>query len=60
MLVTTLEILLLLGAIALPLVPRRAKIKSHQQASAELSNYAVNENGNLEEINKPHDTSLFQ
>ncbi|HWZ36518.1 MAG TPA: hypothetical protein VNW51_10180 [Mucilaginibacter sp.] len=60
MLVTTLEILLLLGAIALPLVPRKEKTKSHQQASTELSNYAVDENGHLEEINKPQDTSLFQ
>lgn len=60
----TLEILLLLGAIVLPLVPRKAKqknvVKPHQPAREELSNYVVNADGNLEEINNPHDSSLFQ
>lgn len=63
MLVITLEILLFLGAILLPLVLRKTKIeaaKSSQPERPELSNYVVTEDGKLEEINKPHDTSLFQ
>lgn len=59
-----LEILLLLGAIMLPLIPyrnrRKAAIKFGRQKSVELSNYVVTADGKLEEITKPHDTSLFQ
>ncbi|HEY9533904.1 MAG TPA: hypothetical protein VIQ77_05180 [Mucilaginibacter sp.] len=64
MLVTALEILLVFGAVIMLLVPRKskskAKIKSQRSAPVELSNFVVNEDGKLEEINNPHDTSLFQ
>ena len=64
MLVTALEILLLFGAVVVPLVPRKfkskAKTRSQQSPPVELSNFVVNEDGKLEEINNPHDTSLFQ
>ncbi|GAA4104633.1 hypothetical protein [Mucilaginibacter panaciglaebae] len=64
MLVTALEILLLFGAVVVPLVPRKsksnAKIKSQRPAPPDLSNFVINEDGKLEEINNPHDTSLFQ
>ena len=59
-----LEILLFLGILVLLSVPRKAKeranIKPRRQIRPELSNYMVTEDGKLEEINKPQDTSLFQ
>ncbi|MFD2873095.1 hypothetical protein ACFS5N_11485 [Mucilaginibacter ximonensis] len=64
MLLTTLEILLLLGAILLPLVPRKANSKLNrkpkQAARAELSDYVVTETGQLEEIVRPHNSPLSQ
>lgn len=64
MLLTAIEILMLVGAIILPLVPRKVKskttAKANEPAHVELSNYVVTENGDLEELSKPHDTSLSQ
>ncbi|WP_214073149.1 hypothetical protein [Mucilaginibacter sp. dw_454] len=63
MLLTCLEILVLVGAIVVPLMPRKRKskamVKPHHPAAHELSQFVVTENGHLQEISNPHDTSLL-
>ncbi|MES2425872.1 MAG: hypothetical protein V4560_02825 [Bacteroidota bacterium] len=63
MLVITLQIVLLLAAIVLPLKTRKNKIDSRYKIDTDTSNalYAVNEYGTLEKINriKLNDRSLL-